>query len=80
MKQTREKFTCLATNWAPAGVLALVCRVLHTGRDEAVAAEQVALQPLVCEEPELTFLAVKRGSVVDHLRVDLNLWRKLFFK
>ena len=50
--------------------------ILHAGRDEAVGAEQVALQALVREEPELALLAVERRTVVDHLRVDLHLNNK----
>ena len=38
-----------------------------------MAAQQVALQTLVCEEPELTLLTVKRRPVVDHLGVNLDL-------
>ena len=48
----------LATDGAPAAVLALVGCVLHGGGDEAMTAQQVTLQPLVCEEPELTLLTV----------------------
>jgi hypothetical protein len=42
----------------PAGVLALVGGVLHARRDEAVRAQQVALQSLIGEESKLALLAV----------------------
>ena len=64
----------LATDRTPAGVLPLVGRVLHGGGDEAVAAEQMALQALVGEEPELALLTVEGRPVVDHLGVDFHLW------
>ena len=63
----------LATDGAPAAVLALVGGVLHGGGDEAMTAQQVTLQPLVCEEPELTLLTVEGRPVVDHLGVNLDL-------
>lgn len=63
----------LATDGAPAAVLALVGCVLHGGGDEAMTAQQVTLQPLVCEEPELTLLTVEGRPVVDHLGVNLDL-------
>lgn len=63
----------LAADRAPAAVLALVSSVLHAGGDQTVTAQEMALQTLVCEEPELTFLAVQGGPVVDHLRMDLDL-------
>ena len=63
----------LAADGAPAAVLALVGCVLHGGGDQAVTAQQMALQPLVCEEPELTLLTVEGRPVVDHLRVNLDL-------
>ena len=63
----------LATDGAPAAVLALVGCVLHGGGDEAMTAQQVTLQPLVCEKPELTLLTVEGRPVVDHLGVNLDL-------
>ena len=48
----------LAAHGAPAAVLALVGGVLHAGRHQAVAAQQVPLQTLVREEPELAFLTI----------------------
>ena len=48
----------LAAHGAPAAVLALVRGVLHAGRHQAVAAQQVSLQTLVREEPELAFLTI----------------------
>ena len=63
----------LPTDRTPATVLTLVGRVLHAGRHQPVAAQQVPLQPLVCEEPELTLLTIERRAVVDHLGVDLHL-------
>ena len=63
----------LATDGAPAAVLALVGCVLHGGGDEAMTAQQVTLQTLVCEEPELTLLTVEGRPVVDHLGVNLDL-------
>ena len=48
----------LAAHGAPAAVLALVGGVLHAGRHQAVAAQQVSLQTLVREEPELAFLTI----------------------
>ena len=68
--------THLATDGTPAAVLPLVGGVLHAGRDEPVAAQQVPLQPLVGEETELAFLAIQGRPVVDHLGVDLHLERK----
>ena len=65
--------THLAADRAPAAVLALVGCVLHGGGDQTVTAQQVALQPLVCEEPELTLLTVEGRPVVDHLGVNLDL-------
>ena len=67
----------LATHRTPAAVLALVSSVLHTGRHQAVTAQQVSLQALVSEKSELTFLTIERRSVVYHLRVDFNLRRRL---
>ena len=63
----------LAAHGAPAAVLALVGCVLHGGGDEAMTAQQVTLQTLVCEEPELTLLTVEGRPVVDHLGVNLDL-------
>ena len=63
----------LAADRASARVLTLIGEVLHRGRHEAVRAEQVPLEALVGEEPELALLAVERGPVVDHLGVDLDL-------
>ena len=63
----------LATDGTPAAVLSLVGGVLHAGRDEPVAAQQVPLQPLVGEETELAFLAIQGRPIVDHLGVDLHL-------
>ena len=70
----------LAAHGAPAAVLALVGRVLHRGGDQAVAAEQVALQPLVCKEPELTLLTVEGRPVIDHLGVNLDLLEGYYVK
>ena len=63
----------LAADGAPARVLALVGQVLHAGRHQAVTAQQVPLQTLVSEKPELTLLTIERRSVVNHLGVDFNL-------
>ena len=57
-------------------ILALVGQILHRGRDEAVRSEKVPLQTLVREKAELTLLAVERRTVVDHLRVDLDLEKR----
>ena len=62
----------LAADGAPAAVLALVGCVLHGGGDQAVTAQQVALQTLVCEEPELTFLTVEWWPVVNHLWMNFD--------
>lgn len=62
-----------AANRTTARIFALVSRLLHTGRDQAVRAEQMPLQTLVGEEAELALLAVERRSVVDHLRMYLDL-------
>ena len=66
----------LATDGAPAAVLALVGGVLHRGRDQAVAAQQMTLQTLICKEAELTLLTVERRPVIDHLGVNLDLKRE----
>ena len=63
----------LPTHRTPTTVLALVSRVLHTGRHQAVTAQQVSLQALVSEKSELTFLTIERRSVVDHLGMNFNL-------
>ena len=63
----------LSADGTTARVLSLVGRVLHAGRHQAVAAQQMSLQTLVSEEAELTFLAVEWRTVVDHLRVDFHL-------
>ncbi len=65
----------LSADWATSGVLPLVGQVLHGGGDEAVGAEEVALQALVGEEAELALLAVQRRPVVDHLWMNLDLFR-----
>jgi len=63
----------LSTDRTPTTVLALVGSVLHAGRHQAVTAQQVPLQTLVSEKPELTLLTIERRSVVNHLGVDFNL-------
>ena len=71
---TKQKvFFYLSTDRTTSRVLSLVGGVLHAGRHEAVAAQQMSLQTLVREEAELTFLAVEWRTVVDHFRVDFYL-------
>lgn len=62
-----------ATNRTSSAILALVSCVLHAGSDEAVGPQQVSLETLISEEPKLALLAVKRWSVVNHLRMNLDL-------
>lgn len=64
--------TYAAANRTPASVFALVGRLLHRARDQAVRAEQMPLEALIGEEPELALLAVERWSIVDHLRMNLK--------
>ena len=63
----------LSTHRAPATVLPLVGSVLHAGRHQAVATQQVPLQPLVGEEPKLTLLTIQGRPVVDHLGMNFDL-------
>ena len=72
-EETEFAISHLSTNRTSPAVLALVSGVLHTGGDQAMAAEQVPFQPLVREEPELALLAVQGRAIVDHLRVDFDL-------
>lgn len=68
-----------SANGAAARVLALVGQILHGRSDETVRAEQMALEALIGEEPELALLAVEWGTAVDHLRMNLDLEGKETF-
>ena len=69
----------LSTDGTPPAVLPLVGGILHARGDQPVAAQQVPLQTLVREKPELALLAVQRWPIVDHLRVDFHLGKKIIF-
>ena len=66
-----------ATNQTSSAVLALVCGILHTGGDQAMAAQQMPFQALVCEEPELALLAIQRWAILDHLWMNFHLMNLL---
>ena len=66
----------LATYWTPSTVLPLVGSILHAGRHQPMAAQQMSLQTRVSEEATLTLLTIEGRTVVDHLGVDLDLRRR----